>query len=183
MWGFTSWNLCGLHKLARHPGVLEWLRSQKVIFIQESLQLSRTFRFPGFARFDVAAIETRRRASGGLIILLAKDWLGNGEVETIHESASLLLVRVKWGSVGLMLGNIYAPIHGDSCPTDIYDSIVGHIEAVSSLYPNDSLLIGTCVPESIPLSHVQVLRTIHLSFNNFLLVFGFLDTFTCSHHV
>jgi hypothetical protein len=156
MWGFTSWNLCGLRKLARHPGVLEWLRSQKVIFIQESLQLSRTFRFPGFARFEVAAVETRRRASGGLIILLAKDWLGNGEVETIHESASMLLVRVKWGPVGLMLGNVYAPIHSDACPTDIYDSIVGHIEAVSSLYPNDSLLIGNCAESGATVSRLRV---------------------------
>jgi hypothetical protein len=143
MWGFTSWNLCGLRKLARHPGVLEWLRSQKVVFIQESLQLSRSFRFPGFARFDLPAVETRRRASGGLVTLLAKDWLGDGEVEVLHESASLLFIRVKWGASGLLLGNIYVPIHGESCPTDIYDSIVARIEAVSSSYPNDSLLLGT----------------------------------------
>jgi hypothetical protein len=54
----------------------------------------------------------------------------------------MLLVHVRWGTVGLILGNLYVPIHGDSCTTDVYDRIVARIEAVSSTYPNDSLLLG-----------------------------------------
>ncbi len=172
MWGFTSWNICGLRKLARHPGVFAWLRSQKVIFFQESLQLSRSFQFPGFARFDVPAVETRRRASGGLIILLAKDWLGDGVVEVIHESPSMLLIRVKWDTVGLLLGNIYVPIHGDDCATDVYDGIVARIEAVSTSYPNDSLLLGktkNCPPESHALTILKGSSASGLASENFSL--------------
>jgi hypothetical protein len=142
MWGFLSWNICGLHKLARHPGVFSWLRSQKIVFLQETLQVSRTFRFPGFARFDVAATETRRRESGGIIILLAKDWLGEGKVEVILESSSLLLLRVSWADGGILLGNVYIPVHSETCPMDVYETTLASIDSVTASYPNDGVIIG-----------------------------------------
>ncbi len=144
MWGFTSWNICGLHKLARHPGVLSWLQSQKVVLLQESLQVTRSFRFPGFARFEVPAVDIRGKASGGLIILLAKDWLSNGKVEILHESSVLLLLRVTWGSVGLLVGNVYVPVHSENCPTDIFATTAARIDSMATSYPNDAVIVGKC---------------------------------------
>ncbi len=142
MSGFVSWNVCGLRKLARHPGVFSWLLSQKVILIQESLQVSRTFRFPAFARFDVPAIETGGRASGGLITLISKDWLGDGSAEILHESPSLLLMRISWPEKGILLGNVYVPVHSEACSTGVFQEIVARIESASVSYPNDGIFIG-----------------------------------------
>ncbi len=142
MSGIISWNICGLRKLARHPGVLLWLMSQKVIFLQETLQVSCSFRFPGFARFEVPAVDIRGKASGGLLVLIAKDWLGNGKVEVLLESSSLLLVRVSWGNVGTLLGSVYIPVHSENCPTDIYATTTAQIDSIASIYPNDAVLIG-----------------------------------------
>ncbi len=142
MSGFVSWNICGLRKLARHPGVFSWLRAQKIILLQETLQVTRSFRFPGFVRFEVPAVDVRGKASGGLLILLAKDWLGSGKVEILLESSSLLLARVSWGNVGLLVGNVYIPIHSENCPSDIYTTTTAQLESVTSLYPNDGVIIG-----------------------------------------
>jgi hypothetical protein len=143
MSGLVSWNICGLRKLARHPGVLSWLCAQKIILLQETLQVTRSFRFPGFARFEVPAVDIRGKASGGLIILIAKDWLGSGKVEVLLESSSLLLLRVSWSNVGMLMGNVYVPIHSENCPSDIYTTTTAQIESVTSLYPNDAAIIGT----------------------------------------
>jgi hypothetical protein len=142
MSGVISWNICGLRKLARHPGVLSWLMAQKVVLLQETLQVSRTFRFPGFARFEVPAVDVRGKASGGLIVLIAKDWLGNGKVEVLLESSSLLLVRVSWGNVGILLGSVYIPVHSENCPSDIYATTTAQIESIASIYPSDAIIFG-----------------------------------------
>jgi exonuclease III len=142
MAGVVSWNIGGLRKLARHPGVFAWLRAQKVILLQETLQVSSTFNFPGFARIEVPAIDVRGKASGGLLILLAKDWLGNGHVHVLYESASLLLLRITWDNVGLLVGNVYIPIQSENCPADIYASTAAKIESVAASYPGDGVIFG-----------------------------------------
>lgn len=141
-WQFASWNLCGVRKLARHQGILAWLLSLQVIFIQESLQVTCSFQFPGFARFDVPAVETRIRASGGLITLINKSWLGNGTITELCASSYLLVHRVAWGGAGVLLGNVYAPIHSEGCPMDILAIIRDEFESISSLYPSDSIILG-----------------------------------------
>jgi hypothetical protein len=145
MSGVVSWNIGGLRKLARHPGVFSWLCSQKLIILQETLQVSRSFRFPGFARFDISATDVKGKASGGLLILVAKDWLGNGRAEVLHESPSLLLVRVSWGNTGLIVGNIYIPVHSENCPSDIYATTAARVESVTSTYPSDAVIFGNYI--------------------------------------
>ncbi len=142
MAGVVLWNIGGLRKLARHPGIFAWLRSQKIILLQETLQVSRSFQFPGFARFEVPAVDVRGKASGGLLVLLAKDWLGNGKIDVLYESSSLLLVRVSWDTTSLLLGNVYVPVHSENCPADIYESTLARIESVATTYPNDAVLLG-----------------------------------------
>ncbi len=143
MWEFASWNVCGLRKLARHPGIFEWLLTLQVVFLQETLQVTRSFGFPGFARFDVPAIDTRGRASGGLVTLIDKRWLGNGRVEILQATCYLLLLRVTWAGAAVLLGNIYMPVHSEGCPTDIFAITVGKIEETAALHPTDAVLIGT----------------------------------------
>jgi exonuclease III len=142
IWNFASWNICGLRKLARYPGVLAWLLSLQVVFLQESLQITRTFHFPGFARFDVPAVESRRRAVGGLVTLVSKSWLGNGVAEEIVTESFLQVVRISWQGIGILLCNVYVPIHSEGCPLDIFATIDARLTAVTSVHSGDSVLIG-----------------------------------------
>ncbi len=73
---FACQNLCGLHKLTRHQHTLSLLRSSAIVFVQESLQLTPTKLFPGYMVFDVPAVLTRGRPSGGLTTLLQRSTFG-----------------------------------------------------------------------------------------------------------
>jgi hypothetical protein len=141
-WGFVSWNICGLRKLVRHQCVFSWLLGLQVIFLQESLQVTRTVNFPGFARFDVPAVVTPRRASGGLVTLISKSWLGNGVAEELVTESFLQIVRVSWSGIGVLLCNVYVPIHSEGCPLDIFTVIASKVSAVTSLYPSDATILG-----------------------------------------
>ncbi len=141
-WDFISWNICGLRKLIRHQGVLSWLLGLQIIFFQETLQVSRTVHFPGFVRFDVPAVETPRRASGGLVTLISKAWLGNGVAEELVTESFLQIVRVSWHGVAILLCNVYVPIHSEGCPMDIFTIISSKFSAVTSLYPSDGVILG-----------------------------------------
>jgi hypothetical protein len=114
----------------------------QVIFLQETLQLTRTVHFPGFARFDVPAVETPRRASGGLVTLVSKSWLGNGVAEELVSEHFLQIVRISWQGVGILLCNVYVPIHSEGCPMDIFAVISSKVSAATSLYPTDGVLLG-----------------------------------------
>lgn len=141
-WDFISWNVCGLRKLARYPGIFSWLLGIHVVFLQETLQLRRSFSFPGFARFDVLAAETKGRASGGLTTLIRKSWLCDGVVRELASSSHLLALRVTWGNTGLLLFNVYVPVFTEGCPVDIYAIIHAEIESITALYPIDGVLVG-----------------------------------------
>ncbi len=162
MSGFISSNMCGLRKLARHPGVFSWLRNQKVVLIQELLQVLQSFRFPSVVRFDVPAVKTGGlRASGGLILLISKDWLGNGAAEILHESSSLLLLRISWPDKSILVGNIYVPVHSESCPSGAFQDIVARVESASPSYPNDGIFIGTSIA---PAQLLYVKRVLSFTF-------------------
>ncbi len=130
-WGFVSWNICGLRKLIRHQSIFSWLLGLQVIFLQESLQVTRTVQFPGFARFDVPAVVTPRRASGGLVTLISKSWLGNGVAEELVSESFQQIVRVLWHGIGVLLCNVYVPIHSEGCPLDVFATIASKVNSVS----------------------------------------------------
>lgn len=107
---FLSWNICGLNKLLRYPVILERIRDFQIIFIQESLQIVQSFAFPGFARYDVPAVPTGGRTSGGLMTLLSNaSFLDYGiEVLLAEEFLQLLLCSSSSG-FSMILGNVYIP--------------------------------------------------------------------------
>lgn len=130
---FISWNVCGLQKLARFPSVLATFLDAHVIFLQETLQVSQSFSFPGFTRFDVPAAETSGRASGGLTILFANSVFSSFSFEVLLSEPFLLLVEASSrNGPTLLFGNIYIPRFSGSSPSvyiDVLEHVVAALEA------------------------------------------------------
>lgn len=130
---FITWNACGLQKLARFPSVLARISSAHVILLQETLQVSQSFHFNGFTRFDVPAIETLGRASGGLTSIFSNSVFSSSSFEVLHAEPHLLLVEISAPNVPSMLfGNVYIPRFSGASPSiysDIHEAIVAAIDS------------------------------------------------------
>ncbi len=140
---FTCQNLCGLHKLTRHQNTLSLLRDSAIVFAQETLQLKPTKLFPGFMVFDVPAVLTGGRPSGGLTTLLQRATFGSAEIATVAAEESLLALYVRWESFSLLLCNLYAPFHGDEDLPTFYEDLRVQLSCLCEAYvPAATILAG-----------------------------------------
>ncbi len=132
-------NLCGMHKLTRHDGVLAEYRSCDVILVQESLQLAPTKLFPGFVVFDVPAIVTCGRNSGGLSVLLRRATFGAGELTPVVSEPHLLAILVQWPNLVLLLASVYVPTN--STP-DFFEKLYAQLETLTDLYVPAAVIVA-----------------------------------------
>lgn len=139
----VCWNICGLSKLHRFPSVFSFLVSSHVLFLQETLQVTQSFQFPGFTRFDVPAIATNGRASGGLCVLFANSAFGSHSFEVLFDEPYLLLIAtVSPSGRTSIFGNVYIPRFSGTSPT-IYSDVLEHIiAAVEFLSPASIVIAG-----------------------------------------
>ncbi len=167
----VSWNLCGLGKLSRWPDSASWLCDHDVIFIQESLQVTKTFHFEDSTRFDFPAVHTGgvRGARGGLIISLRNRRFGNSKVSVLveEEYALAILISFPASDTQLLLVNVYVPVHTTGFDAGIVTEIQNLLELLASTHPLASIVIaGTqCLFFSVCIFSSIFVRTIDSSSN------------------
>jgi hypothetical protein len=120
--------------------VLSSLRSSDIIFIQESLLLAPTKLFPGFVLFDVPAVVTGRRNSGGLCILVRRSSFRGTTFEPLIHESRILVVLLKWAKSSLLLCNIYTP------------NGTAHADFFVTLYARLQAVLETVVPAAVVLA-------------------------------
>jgi exonuclease III len=140
----ASWNLCGLGKLVRWPDAASWLSNHDVILVQESLQLTQTYQFNDVTRIDFPAIETARRARGGLVIALRNHKFGATRVTTIFSEEFLLAVHVEIPSskASIVIMNIYAPVFSTGHSSNVIATIHQHINLIVEQFPSSAFIIA-----------------------------------------
>ncbi len=126
----VSYNVCGLQKLVRHDHVLATLRACDIVLIQESLLLAPTKLFPGFVSFDVPAVVTRSRNSGGLAILVKRASLGATSFEVLVQDAHVLAVLLRWPQSSLLVCTVYAPLSSTPSHTEFYVKLFAQLQAI-----------------------------------------------------
>jgi exonuclease III len=141
---FLSWNICGLQKLARFPSVFATILATHVVFLQETLQVSSTFNFPGFTRFDVPAIESPGRSSGGLATLLANSVFSAASFEVLVAEPFLQLIAVTSpNTAAALFANIYIPRFSRGTSPQVYSDVLEHlVTAIEVTQPSICIIAG-----------------------------------------
>ncbi len=135
-------NVCGLGKLRRHEDVLALYRDCDALLFQESLQLVPTKLFPGFVVFDVPAVVTGGRNSGGLTVALKGATFGAADLEVVANDSHLLAVLVRWPSFTLLLCSVYAPLHSGQ-HRDFFAMLYAQLSAIVEIYvPAATVIAG-----------------------------------------
>lgn len=138
----ASWNLCGLKGIEDDGEAFLWLTSHKVIFVEESLHTTVPNLFKNFSVVDYPARVTGGRRSGGLLLLIANDWLKDGVIEVISHERYLVGARVTFQNSSVVFCNIYSPVHSWDCPEHVETLLESRITMLGALYPGDPFVLG-----------------------------------------
>jgi hypothetical protein len=128
-----------MHKLRRHEDVLAEYLSSDVLLIQESLQLAPTKLFPGFVIFDVPAVVTGGRNSGGLSVILRRATFGAADLAPVICEPHLLAVLIQWQTFTLLLASVYVPT---SSTPGFFESLYAQLEALTDLYVPAAVIVA-----------------------------------------
>jgi hypothetical protein len=110
-----SWNVNGVRKLSYLPAATNILQQHDVVLLQETFAYedSELLELRGFLGHHARAIPGVRRNLWGLTTLFRTSSFSDGYLEKVHSPCDWILLS-RWrqpGSPGLMIINIYAPIH------------------------------------------------------------------------
>ncbi len=142
----VTWNVNGATKLRQMPPERDFLASFDLILLQETYTLSPelAFELDGFIPHHQLGRYTTRRPSWGLTTLWKIDAIVGGVLCRIPSPADWIVVsRWKWGSdVGLMVVNIYLPIHTNGFGPADADTAITFLGSLRSDFPADHFLLG-----------------------------------------
>ena len=130
-----SWNVCGVSKLKRDVRITDKLEEARIILFQEALATGPLKFIKGYSQFVNPALETGGRKSGGLVTLLARDFVGNGTTEVLIDEQSILCILVTWAQAKALVFNIYAPFHSRGNHDEFFTQLTAQIEATIDLHP------------------------------------------------
>ena len=138
----ACWNLCGLSKIEDNAEVYAWLMAHKVIFIEESVHIAVPSLFKNFTVHEFPARVTGGRRSGGLILLIANEWLRDAEIEEVSHERYVISGRISFDNLSVVLCNVYAPVQSDDCPEHIDVLMESRLATIAQRYAGDTIIIG-----------------------------------------
>jgi exonuclease III len=111
----VSWNVNGVRKLSYLPSVVKFIQGHDVILLQETFAYDdkELFELQGFLSHHGRALPGTRRNLWGLSTLFRTRAFADGFLEKIDSAMEWVLVS-RWrqpGLPGLLIVNIYAPLH------------------------------------------------------------------------
>ncbi len=142
----VSWNVNGAEKLKNNEHALGFLGSFDIILLQETYSGSRetALDLHGYIPHHQLGRQTLRRYQWGLTTLLRIDAFTNGVICRIHSPFDWLLVS-RWRTemdLGLVIINIYHPVHSNGFGQHESDSAVAFLRALRDDFPGDAFVMG-----------------------------------------